>query len=274
MTPDYTLDDLRDALSACGLSSGDTVSLQVSLGRLGRPAGIGLDMDSLAESVVDTVLEVIGPQGTLVVPTYTYSFGRGEVFDVDVTPSAIGDFPEVFRHRAGVVRSADPMLSHAALGPAAEAIVRNISQSCCGEGSVFHRLREHDGKICTLGVSVYYATFLHHIEESADVPFRFAKPFRGRVREAGNERDETWTYFAAPRGVPNCAKNPLPMEKIVRAAGLVEVAPVGRGEAMAISARDYFDEGMRQFGRDPWLTAAGPPVPIAGYVAAELAAED
>ncbi len=230
-------------------------------------------MDSWAEAVLDVVLEVIGPRGTLVVPTYTYSFGRGEVFDVESTPSAIGDFPEFFRRRPGVIRSRDPMLSHAALGPSAEAIVRRISRSCCGEGSVFDRLRERDGKICTLGVSLYYATFLHHIEESAKVPFRFVKPFRGRVREAGIERDETWAYFAAPQGVPNCAKNPEPMERIVRAAGLVKVAPVGRAGVSTISARDYFEEGRRQFRLDPWLTAAGPPVPIEKYAAAELAAD-
>ncbi len=273
MTTDYTLDDLRTALSTCGLSRGDRVSLQVSLGRLGRLAGVRIEMKSLAGAVIEAILDVIGKEGTLVVPTYSYSFGRGEVFDVDNTPSTIGDFPEVFRHRAGVIRSRDPMLSHAAIGPAAEALVRNISQSCCGEGSVFHRLRQHDGKICTLGVSLYYATFLHHIEECAAVPFRFVKPFRGLVREAGNDRAETWTYFAAPLGLPNCAKNPMPMERIMRAAGLAKIAPVGRGEVMTIRARDYFDEGMRQFRIDPWLTAAGPPVPIAEYAAVELAVD-
>jgi aminoglycoside 3-N-acetyltransferase len=264
MQADYTLDDLKQALLLCAVSPGD-------VGRLGWLAGLAPAGESWANDVIDAVLEVIGPHGTLVVPTYTYSLGKGETFDVDNTPAAIGDFPEAFRQRAGVIRSRDPMLSHAAIGPEAEAIVRTISRSCCGEGSVFHRLREHDAKICTLGVSLYYATFLHHIEESAAVPFRFAKPFRGRVREAGREATETWTYFAAPRGLPNCAKNPLPMEKIVRNAGLAHTAPVGRGDVMTIRARDYFDEGIRQFRMNPWLTAAGPPIPIDRYVAAELA---
>lgn len=273
MATDYTLNDLRNAVTACGLAEGDVVSLHASLGRLGRPAGVPLIVDPWASAILDVVLDVIGPNGTLVVPTYTYSFGKGEAFDVDETPSAIGEFPDVFRRRPGVMRSRDPMLSHAASGPAARDIVVDISRSCCGVGSVFDRLREFDAKICTLGVSLYYSTFLHHIEESAGVPFRFVKPFRGMVRQDGRERDETWTYFAAPRGVPNCAKNPLPMERAVRAAGLLNIAPVGRGEAMIIGARDYFNEGIRQFQMNPWLTATGPPFPIDNYVSAELAGD-
>lgn len=272
MVPPYTIDELKRALLACGLSAGDVVSLQVSLGRLGRPAMAPFDMTELANAVIDCFLDVIGPAGTLVVPSYTYSFGRGETFDVDHTPSAIGELPDIFRARYGVRRSRDPMLSHAAIGPATEAIVGNIPRTCFGPDSVFDRLRRHDAKICTLGVSLYFATFLHHIEEFAEVPFRFRKPFRGTIRENGIDHTETWLYFAAPQGVPNCKKDPLPLERAVRQAGIVSVAPVGRGEVMVVEARKYFDEGIRQLAMNPWLTAAGPPIPIESFVSAELAA--
>jgi aminoglycoside 3-N-acetyltransferase len=232
--------------------------LQVSLGRLGLPFGIERDYVALSNFAIDAFLEVLGSQGTLVVPTYTYSIGRGEVFEVETTPSSIGEFPEVFRRRKEVIRSRDPMLSCAAIGPNGDAILRNISRSCYGEGSSFHRLRDANAKICTLGISLYWATFRHHIEEAANVPFRFPKQFTGTVRERGTDALETWSYFAAPF-VECCQPNGLPLERRAREKGLVSIAPVGRGEIMVIDAAKYFEFGLGELRADLWLTAKGPP---------------
>jgi aminoglycoside 3-N-acetyltransferase len=195
----------------------------------------------------------------LVVPTYSYSIGRGTVFEVETTPSSIGDFPEVFRRRPNVIRSRDPMMSSAAIGPKAAEVLRNISRSCYGEGSAFHRLRNVNGKICTLGISLYWATFRHHIEEVAAVPFRFAKSFTGIIREHGIDSRETWSYFAAPL-VDNCQPSGLALERKTRDKGLVGIAPVGRGEITAIDAGKYFEFGLGELRSNPWLTAKGPPV--------------
>ncbi|TLG77614.1 AAC(3) family N-acetyltransferase [Methylocystis sp. B8] len=258
MNHHYTRDDLLRAIEGVGIRPGDTVSLQVSLGRLGMPFGVEPNYPALSNFMIDSFLEVLGPQGTLVVPTYTYSIGRGTVFEVETTPSSIGQFPEVFRSRQGVVRSRDPMMSSAAIGPRAAAVLRNISRSCYGEGSTFQRLREVNAHICTLGISLYWATFRHHIEEVAGVPFRFPKSFTGIVRENGRESRETWSYFAAPI-VDNCQPNGLPLERRARDTGLVRITPVGRGEIMAIDAGKYFEFGLNELRTNPWLTAKGPP---------------
>jgi aminoglycoside 3-N-acetyltransferase len=258
MTPcDYTRDDLVAAIGRCGIGAGDIVSLQVSLGRLGRPRGVPANYPALSNFAIDAFLDVLGPDGTLIVPTYTYSIGKGETFEVENTPSRIGEFSEVFRRRPEAVRSRDPMLSSAGIGPKSSEILRTISRSCYGEGSTYQRLREAGGKICTLGVSLYWATFRHHIEEAADVPFRFRKVFEGVVREDGIEQRERWIYFAAPL-LDCCAPVGLPLELRAREAGLVDVAPVGRGEVMTIDAQTYFDFGYAELKRDPWLTAKGP----------------
>ena len=263
----YTKTELIDAIGRTGIGAGDTVSLQVSLGRLGLPEGASNYADA-SNLVIDAFLEVLGPTGTLIVPTYSYSIGRGEVFDVETTPSSIGEFTELFRARPGAIRSRDPMLSSAGIGPLAEEVLRRISNSCYGKGSTFHRLRDVRAKICTLGISLYWATFRHHIEEIADVPFRFKKRFIGWVREKGVMREETWTYFAAPL-VENCEPMGLPLEKKARAAGLVAVEPVGRGELMCIGAREFFDFGCDELRKDPWLTAKGPACDVAELVRLE-----
>lgn len=234
------------------------MSLQVSLGRVGFASDVPGDYQSLSDFWIDTFLDVLGPSGTLLVPTYTYSIGKGEIFEVEKTPSVIGQFTEIFRKRPGVIRSRDPMLSTAGYGAQARDILRTISHSCYGDGSTFAKLHELNAKISTLGVSLYWATFRHYIEEQAQVPFRFNKSFTGVVREDGESTTETWTYFAAYRDA-RCEPNGLPLEQRVREAGLLRIVPIGRGELMTISAADYFRFGIDQLRKDPWLTAKGPP---------------
>lgn len=252
----YSRQELIEGIQQSGIKSGDIISLQVSLGRLGLPEGLPAHYTIVSNFVIDAFLEVLGESGTLIVPTYTYSIGKGEVYEVETTPSRIGDFTEVFRKRSEV-RSRDPMLSSAGIGPASTYLLRPISNSCYGKGSTFHRLRKLDTKICTLGVDLYYATFRHHIEEMANVPFRFLKQFSGIIRESGEDSRETWEYFAAPY-VDACEPNGQPLTRMVQEAGLVGVGKIGRGEIKTISAREFFDFGVRQLKLDPWLTAKGP----------------
>jgi aminoglycoside 3-N-acetyltransferase len=254
--PSYSRTSLANAISEVGVGEGDTVALNVSIGRLGLPEGAS-DIPGIARLVLDAFHEVIGDSGTLIVPTYTYSIGRGEVYEVETTPSAVGEFTEFSRHQPGSLRSRDPMLSNAGCGPRAEAILRNISRSCCGEGSVFHNLRARDAKICTLGLGLYYATFIQHIEEMSGAPFRMHKNFTGIVMEHGVKSEETWTYYAVPY-LANCAPDPLAMEKRAREAGIVRIARVGRGQIMCVDANTYFEFGVRELKRDPWFTAKGP----------------
>tara|TARA_Y100000588_G_C14177926_1_gene892253 strand:+ start:194 stop:1003 length:810 start_codon:yes stop_codon:yes gene_type:complete len=260
----YTQDDLSDAIRQSGIEIGDVVSLQVSLGLLGLPEG-ATTYDQVANLVIDSFLDALSPTGTLIVPAYTYSIGKGEPFEVETTSSGIGPFPDIFRRRPESVRSRDPMLSSVGIGPHSNAILRNISNSCYGEGSTYHRLREHGAKICTLGISIYWATYRHYIEEMAEVPFRFRKEFSGTIIENGEASQETWTYFAAPLGVDNCSPNGLPLEKLMRESGLVRVAKVGRGELNCSDAGHFHDFGVEQLRLNPWLTAKGPPCDISAY---------
>jgi aminoglycoside 3-N-acetyltransferase len=269
MKSSYSRADLESAIRSVGIARGDTLSLQVSLGRLGLMHDYPVDFAAIANAVIDTFLDVIGTEGTLLVPTYTYSIGRGQTFDVANTPSAIGDFPEIFRHRSGVLRSRDPMMSNAALGAKAKPLLQNIARTCYGEGSTFDRLRQHGGKICTLGVSLYWATFRHHIEEMAQVPFRFNKTFKGMILENNVLTEESWLYFAAPLGVSNCEPNGLPLERIARDRDLVRIASIGRGEIMVIDAQTYYELGISELEQNPWLTAKGPPISIDEYIKRE-----
>jgi len=219
-------------------------------------------MEAACNLVSQSLLEAVGRTGTVLVPTYSYSIGKGEIFDPAETPSTIGDFTEHFRLLPGAIRSAEPMLSVAGIGPHAESLLSELPKTCYGLDSVYDRLQKLGprAKILTIGLGLYWATYRHYIEERANVPFRFPKHFKGQVRLNGVERSESWEYFAAPR-IENCQPNGVPLEQIATHLNLYRSAPLGRGTIGVIGCQDYLQIGLKAFAENPWLTAIGPELP-------------
>jgi aminopeptidase-like protein/aminoglycoside N3'-acetyltransferase len=212
---------------------------------------------------VDALRTVVGDDGTILVPTFTFSFCRQENFDVQNTPTPGGPwstsagFLEHFRKMPGVVRSRDPIHSVAAQGPRAAQLLSDLPNTCFGPGSVYERLMEAGAKICMLGVSLEEATFRHYAEEVVGVPFRFKKLFTGYIRDGEQSTKSGWLYnvrIIADNGYPEGTR----LERKAIDAGLCRVARLGRADIRAIDCRSYFDLTVRELKEDRWLTAKGP----------------
>lgn len=266
----YTREKLEQAIRDVGIQKGDIVSLQVSLGRLGLMNGVSADFKVISNEVIDSFLSVLGKEGTLLVPTYTYSIGKGEIFNVQHTPSAIGEFPEIFRKKTGAKRSRDPMLSNAAIGPKSDELLKDISKSCYGHGSTFEKMRNSNAIVCTLGLGMHWATFRHHIEEMANVPFRFKKEFVGKIIDNEQVRKEKWLYFAAPLGIRNCEPDGEKLVRILYQHGVIKTSKVGNGMLSMIQAEKFYEIGINEFKKNPWLTAKGPAIDLKKIINKEL----
>src|SRR5450432_4197828 len=236
----WTRDDLVRALRSTGLTPGDTVYFQVCSETLGPAQGADGER-ALAALLYSALREAVGDHGTVVAPTYTFSFCRQEVFDPDATPTVPGlwntftAFPEFVRKLQGAVRSRDPIFSNAAVGPRAKELLGSVPAVCLGEDSVHARLRRVGGKICILVVGLYEAIFRHYVESISRVPWRFDKLFTGKIREHGVERKEGWLYnvrIGAPNGNPAGEA----LEALARRTGVCRTAPVGSGELVTVDA--------------------------------------
>lgn len=256
----YNKKSLVDGLCSAGVGKGDIVLSHVSLGRLGYPEE-GRDIETVCRVLYESFMEVVGPEGTVLIPTYTYSIGRREIYDIENTPSTVGPFTEYFRKLPGAIRSRDPMLAMAGIGPKSKELLTDLPHTCYGADSVYDRMRKAGAKICNVGISLYWTTFRHHIEEMFAVPFRFKKVFTGYILDQEKMDYERWVYFAAPL-INNCGPDGMRLDKKARLTGHCKCVPVGRSEVVCIDAQKYFDLGFEELSKDPWFTAQGPPCEI------------
>lgn len=170
-------------LASLGVAAGDIVMVHSSLSALGWVAGG-------PQTVVEALREAVGVGGTIVMPTQSGNLSdpanwsnppvpaawvstlREElpVFDPDLTPTrGMGEIVECFRHHRSTRRSAHPLVSVAANGPAAAEIVgdHRLSPSL-GEGSPLATLYELDAQVLLLGVGHGSNTSMHLAEYRAD----------------------------------------------------------------------------------------------------------
>src|SRR5207248_11685390 len=104
----YDRESLGDALRTAGVARGDLVFAHVGLGMLGF-AREGRSVDDASAVLAGAFDDVLGEEGTLAVPTYTYSYTIGETYDPLTTPSTVGPFTDYVRELPGARRSIDPI---------------------------------------------------------------------------------------------------------------------------------------------------------------------
>lgn len=155
---------LTQAFRTAGLQDGDLVLVHSALRKLGPVEGDG-------ETVIDALLDAVGPYGTVAMPTHTWKVVTSEqpVFHQTLTPSNVGVLTNLFRKRPGVLRSLHPTHSVAAIGPQAAALVagHELNDTPCSASSPYGRLRDWGGKVFIIGEGLNCCTLFHGCEQWA-----------------------------------------------------------------------------------------------------------
>ena len=172
-----SLKDLIRLFKNLKIDKGDTLLVHSNIATLGL-------IKNGQESILKALMEVIGPNGNLVVPTFTFSFCKKEVFDIKDTRSKVGIFTDFLRQVPGAIRSSHGITSFASLGNDSTELMKLNDKSSYGNGSVPGNLIKANCKILQLGVPNISHT--HYIEQMIGVPYRFEKKFKGKIRE-GNK---------------------------------------------------------------------------------------
>lgn len=207
----HTVDSLARDLHRLGVVAGDIVLTHASTRSLGFVAGG-------PQAVVHALLEVLGPDGTLVVPTHTpentdpASWQNPPVpaqwwpvireqypgFHPRLTPASrwMGILAETVRTWPGALRSDHPQVSFAAIGAqAAEVTADHRLDDGLGDSSPLGVVNRLNGKVLLLGVGHDTNTSLHLAEWRQQHPPRHLTGSSIRQPD-GSSLWITWTDVA------------------------------------------------------------------------------
>ena len=253
-TAPVTVDSLAADLRGLGLRAGDTVLVHSSLSRLGWVCGGPV-------AVVEALVSVLGPDGTLVVPTHSgslsdpASWGNPPVpeawwetiretmpaFLPASTPSrAMGAVAEVVRSWPNARRSDHPQTSFAAVGPAAARITADHElANSLGEGSPLARLYDLDARVLLLGVGHERNTSLHLAQYRSGTGEEVQQS--GPVRVDGERRWVSWPDL-------DLDTDDFPaLGLALDQAGLVHLGTVGRAPTRLMNQPQVVDHATAWF---------------------------
>jgi aminoglycoside 3-N-acetyltransferase len=241
---------VTDALSVVGVKPGSVVLVHpdaiVAAQFPAMPDEQRLDL------LIVAIEAAIGSEGTLMIPTFTYGFTKGEPFDICKTPSAVGMVSERFRKQPGVLRTADPIFSFAMRGPHAEELCAIPVQECFGASSVFAALHRMNAHIVDLGCSMSRGgTFVHYVETAHGVDYRYQKVFSGTVVLANGEARQCSVVYNVRDLTRRSDADLRRLEKRLAEDGKSRTAEVGRARIMAVTASDFFDTAWKMLDEDP-----------------------
>jgi aminoglycoside 3-N-acetyltransferase len=204
-----------------------------------------------AETVIRGLLETIGPDGTLLMPSLTFERVTPDhpIFDIRQTPSNVGIIPETFRLRPGTVRSLHPTHSVCAAGPQAAALIEAHSADTtpCGPHSPFRAIAERNGQILFLGCGLESNTAMHAVEEIVVPPYLFDPPVVYRLIFAdGSEARKQYT----PHNFRGWRQRYDRVAEILRPPDLVR-ATVAGAVSILLDAAALWDAALAAMRKDP-----------------------
>ena len=245
-----TKNDLITQFRKIGIRPGDVLLVHSSLSKIGF-------IENGAKDVVDALLEVLGPDGHLLMPnspnaSFQLDYIRNlEVFDVAHAVSKLGAISEYFRNLPDAVRSAHPTEPVSCIGPDAEYFVGHHFGNLTpyNENSPYYRVSARNGKILYLGVTLDNAgTNLHTLEDAVPdfkFPVYYPKEFEVKVLfENGTMRTmKTLVHNPDQSKKRKCdGLIPLFMEK-----GVMNKVKIGKADALLTDAKGMLDVMLKQY---------------------------
>jgi aminoglycoside 3-N-acetyltransferase len=240
MPSELSKEQIVAGLRSLGLPPGAILMVHSSLSSLGPVAGG-------ADTVIDALLEALGPQGTLLMPTHPARDGR--IFDPATIPSAMGLITETFRLRPGVLRSRHPYHPVAAYGPRAEEMLRDHERSAVPDGpeTPYGRLIAYGGWVLHIGCDLDTLTLLHTVEAELDLPY--LRELDMKYLDAAGEV-QTLHLLRCPGGHRGGV---LKFDRLFRTEGAMNVGRIGQAICRLLSAPRAAAIMRREMARDPFF---------------------
>jgi len=239
-----TQTNLVDGFRELGLQEGHHVGVHSSLSAFGYVEGG-------AETVVDALLDAVGPTGTVVMPAYsnnkenvpktaedealgvTWKF-RVLPYDPANNSTWTGKITDVFWRRPNAIRGPNLTHSLAAIGAKAETLAQS-----------WDHLLEADGWILLLGITLSNCSSMHISERGIEIPERILK--RTRAPKDLRERYDAENIHFGFGPYPDFGL----MEEPCKEHGIMKWTQIGDSTVKLFRMRELIDLYAEYLRKDP-----------------------
>ena len=224
------------AFQRLGVAHGDTLLFHSSIKSIGW-------VDGGASAIAEALVSAVGPDGTLVAPTFTFARVPEAVPVIDPATDGCdtGAINAAVLRRPEATRSLALTHSFAVIGPH-QTDICDIPPEICplGADGPFGRLMELDAKILLLGVAYTHCTAGHFAEYLCQVPYRETFVQHARIKTAdGRLREADLVLYGPKSGAPYPPRNFNRAGTLLEERGLVSIGTLGNAYLRLFRIRDF-----------------------------------
>lgn len=149
------------------------------------------------DQLIDMLKSLVGENGTLLFPVFTWDFCRGKTFDYLATQGDCGVLSNQALQRNDFVRTKHPMYSFAVYGKYANCLKEFNNTDSWGKDSPFAWLHQNKAKQLLINVSTQRGlTFMHYVEQANQVSYRYMKDFVSEYKDKhGNISKKKYSMY-------------------------------------------------------------------------------
>lgn len=182
--PRLTISEFRTAFSTVLSDENDVVVLYSGIWGFGHQ--FGMSPTTLVDTLIDEIIDIVGTNCTLVMPSYVADFPKTRRYDLVKSKPYTGVISARFIEYPGSVRTIKPMDSYVAFGPKSDELMRLPCSTSWGNDSVLGWFEQVNARHVILGVPWHLScAYCHRGEEALGVPYRYHKRFSGNFFNDG-----------------------------------------------------------------------------------------
>ena len=239
--------DLKDKLHDLNINKGDTLYIPSDVTQVLVSArkryGVNTaeKRNDFLNNLGDTFKDVVGDDGTLLFPIFTWDYNKGIPFDACKTLGKVGSLPNwILQNRTDFIRTQHPMYSFMVWGKDAKMLAEMNNVDCWGAYSPFGYMHRNKAKTLFLNVTVQRGfTFLHYVEETLQVPYRYYKNFRGEyIDSVGNKTNRNYVMYVRDLAVTSQEYMP---DSFFEERGILKASSWNETELKIMNCTDAFE---------------------------------
>ncbi len=210
--------------------------------------------DEICADYEQVLVETTGGR-TLLFPTFNYDYCGNGLYDRQKSPGQVGALSDYLRKTHSDKRTRTPIFNFCILNN--DDFRLEECKNPFGADSTFAEIYRKDGLIIFLGAGFETNTFLHYIEESAGIEYRYIKKFGGKIVDSGEALPFVLDYRVRPL-IAGAAEYDWPrLIQEASEAGIIHNQPAGHGTVTYYRAAALFDFWSEKIKQDELYLLTG-----------------